>query len=83
MSAWEKCSIAGDGPPAEMLHVNSLSPDKSFGAVDGTRRLALQELYGVLSDCHAPIIQKRHDGWQERVPVWSRDNGDFPSLRHA
>jgi len=63
-----------------MPNVDSLSPDKSFGAVDGVRRLALQELNGVFPDCHAPMIQKRYNRWQERVPVWSRNNGDFPSL---
>ena len=41
-----------------MLAVDSLSPNEPFSAVDSARRLALQELYCVLSDCYQPAFQK-------------------------
>lgn len=62
--------------------LNSLSPDKPFSAVDSIRWLALQQLYGVSSDCYMSIFQKCHHRWQERVSVCSGNDGDFSSLRN-
>lgn len=64
----------------ESSHTHSLSSYKPFGAIDGARRLALQELNGILAHHYSSIFQKRHHRWQEKTSVWSGNDGHFSGL---